>query len=75
MHEYFYGQFNNEYFHEFCFRDVTTDPVSLGLAGSEAEVIQYYSRIGKDEEQLAREAEQERKRLEQEAIYQEQYGI
>lgn len=29
MHEYFYGSFNNEYYHEFCFRKIEVDRVSL----------------------------------------------
>lgn len=31
MHEYFYGKYNNEYFHEFCFRAINMELKGLGL--------------------------------------------
>jgi hypothetical protein len=34
IHEYYWGQYDNEEYHEFCFKDVNTKSTALGLFGS-----------------------------------------
>ena len=46
MHEYFWGQYNAEFYHEFCYKDLLNDTVSLGLFGSPVIENEYYMRLG-----------------------------
>lgn len=50
MHEYFYGKFNDEKYHEFCYTKLKYDPVFLGLVGSEKELQDYFDAIGQPKE-------------------------
>lgn len=46
MHEYFWGPYNNEHYHEFCYRNIASDKQSVGLFGSPAIEREYWMNLG-----------------------------